>query len=258
MTDQSEVDSDESMGDMDHEQLYQEVDANHESIYEPRRPIPPLIKIERKTLQGGHLYDSLLSSSNNSEEMLERAHVVSLTHAQTRGHNGSLDNSDDFVVSEDITPITLTPRSPRTPLTPFLPDAPPSTPTNFFNAHYERSSVSAIATLPRMKKDKPKPTPLKLTHSAPSGAHLAPSRELIQGVEIQVHHFTNSVPSEVGVRGERSSATHIVSAQAQQVSSTQAKPSTVSVTMVTTQSQHSGVINVIHYIRLILCLEVDQ
>ncbi|XP_041353761.1 pleckstrin homology domain-containing family H member 2-like isoform X2 [Gigantopelta aegis] len=228
MTDQSEVDSDESMGDMDHEQLYQEVDANHESIYEPKRLLPPLIKIERKTLQGaGSLYDSLISSSNNSDDMLlERAHVVSLS--QTHRHNGSLDNSasDDFVISEEITPISLTPRSPRTPLTPFLPDAPPSTPTNFFNVNYDRSSVSAIATLPRVKKDKLKPTPLKLTHSAPIGAHRAPSRELIQGVEIQVHHFTNSEPRGIGVGGHKSTSTHIISAQAQQVSNPQAKPST--------------------------------
>jgi len=63
--------SDDSMRDsIDFDPLYQEVDQNHESVYELKKSAPPQIRIERKIFQ--ERMDSFVSSSNDSEDMLER------------------------------------------------------------------------------------------------------------------------------------------------------------------------------------------
>ncbi|XP_071081218.1 pleckstrin homology domain-containing family H member 1-like isoform X1 [Haliotis cracherodii] len=218
----SEGESEESMGDMDHEQLYQEVDANHESIYEPKRLNPPQIKIERKILQSAHLLDSLVSSCNGSEEMLERARV-SISQIQ-KEFNGHEVDEQDLIIAEEITPISLTPKTPMTPLTPFLPDAPPSTPTNFFSVNFDASNISAIATLPRVRKEK---LPGAFIHSDNTAREFIPHRELITGVDIQVHHFANSEPTDIGAAGRRSvTITNNVPKQTEQTSGPHTKPVT--------------------------------
>ncbi len=59
--------------DEDFEPLYQEVDDNHQSKYEPkRRAGPPQVRIERKIFPNPQLTSSMTSSTNGSEEMLDR------------------------------------------------------------------------------------------------------------------------------------------------------------------------------------------
>nr|KAG5695938.1 hypothetical protein BaRGS_017519 [Batillaria attramentaria] len=195
----SDIESEDSMGEMDQD-LYQEIDANHESIYELKPTGPPQIRIERKLFQG-RLFDSLISSSNGSEEMLDPMRL-SASHIQ---ENGRLRDGDDgeLIIAEDITPINLTPKSATAAFT-FQTTAPPSTPTNLINMNFDPTTVTAAATLPRMK-DKGKPTPLKLVKSDNMEAPSLSRRHLLSGVDIQVHHYSSEphdvgTPEKVGVR----------------------------------------------------------
>lgn len=176
----SDIESEESIGEMNHE-LYQEIDANHESIYELKPLGPPQIRIERK-LFNGRLLDSLISSSNGSEEMIDRARL-SWPRMQ---ENERLDSccDGDLIIAEDITPINLTPRSVGTTFS-FQPNAPPSTPTNVINMNFDAKSVTSPATLPRVK-DRGKPSPLKLVKSDNVETSLLSRRQLLSG-EIQVN-----------------------------------------------------------------------
>lgn len=59
--------------DDDFEPLYQEIDDNHQSKYEPkRRAGPPQVRIERKIFPNPQMTSSMISSTNGSEEMLDR------------------------------------------------------------------------------------------------------------------------------------------------------------------------------------------
>lgn len=170
------------MGEMDHD-LYQEIDANHESIYELKSVAPPHIRIERKLFQGRFL-ESLICSSNGSEEMLEHTRLsVPLVQESGLAENGEL------VIAEDITPINLTPNSFSAAFN-FQPNAPPSTPTNLVSMKFDPATVTAAATLPRVKdKCKGKPSPLKLVKSDNMEASTLLHRHLLSGIEIQVGWF---------------------------------------------------------------------
>ncbi len=59
--------------DDDFEPLYQEIDDNHQSKYGPkRRAGPPQVRIERKIFPNPQMTSSMISSTNGSEEMLDR------------------------------------------------------------------------------------------------------------------------------------------------------------------------------------------
>ena len=144
----SENESDDSMADIENIEsapLYQEVDQNHESTYEPKKSIPPQIKIERKIFHEARLLDSLISSSNGSEEIIHQNKMkvsgesgIISTEEFSSGPGGE----EDVFTPIQLTPLTLTPKSP--PLTPFLPEG-----HTVYN--HSSNSVSAIATLPRTK-----------------------------------------------------------------------------------------------------------
>lgn len=177
----SDIESEESIGEMDQD-LYQEIDANHESIYELKTSQgPPQIRIDRKLFQG-RLLDSLISSSNGSEEMLDRARM---SVSQGVSENGHFDGVDDgeFIIAEDITPISLTPKSATASFS-YQSAAPPSTPTKVIDMNFPPNAVTA-ATLPRVK-DKGKPAPVKLVKSDNIDAAVMSRRPLLSGVEIQV------------------------------------------------------------------------
>ena len=186
----SEIGSDDSMADIDnieHDPLYQEVDQNHESTYEPKRSYPPQIRIERKVFQEAHRMDSFVSSSNDSEEMLERGQrplgiidkpIVTVepmsrsTGFEPVGRSsgiGSMDMDDMPISPLNSSPMTLTPGSPRSPLTPITPQLPDlvSTPSmqtsNYYLTNNSSNSVSAIATLPR-RRDLHRPPPVRFDY----------------------------------------------------------------------------------------------
>ncbi|XP_052769794.1 pleckstrin homology domain-containing family H member 1-like isoform X1 [Mya arenaria] len=126
----SENGSDDSMADIDFDPLYQEVDQNHESVYEPKKNGPPQIRIERKIFQ--ERMDSFVSSSNDSEDMLERRHPIYATvdkkptmqvEPMTRNaifapqarSSGFILEDDTMISPENSTPFTLTPLSACSP-----------------------------------------------------------------------------------------------------------------------------------------------
>ncbi|KAK3597816.1 hypothetical protein CHS0354_029375 [Potamilus streckersoni] len=179
--------SDDSMADIDHDPLYQEVDQNHESTYEPKRLNPPQVKIERKIFQDVSRMDSLVSSSNESEDMLERMagfafnskrpimHVGPFERDSLAGDTPDIDSFDEGpidrssgIMEREIverstspihsSPLNLSPRSHGTQMTPItliLPDvvsSSPQSPPRFFTPDHGSSNVSAIATLPRVRR----------------------------------------------------------------------------------------------------------
>ncbi|XP_069117939.1 pleckstrin homology domain-containing family H member 1-like isoform X2 [Argopecten irradians] len=168
----SDNNSDDSMADIEHDPLYQEVDQNHESTYEPKKTLPPQIKIERKQFHDPHIFDSLVSSSTGSEEVLSRLRNLQNGDMNRDEEDDTLrlededveeEEEEEKIIVEDVTPITLTPSTmmtPLTPLTPLLPQASPSM-TGVFG-HHHTSNVSAIATFPRVRKERDKPPPLQL------------------------------------------------------------------------------------------------
>lgn len=154
--DDEEEDDDDSMADIDQDALYQEVDQNHESTYEPKRKFPPGIKIERKVFHEPHLFDSFVSSSNGSEEMLGRSVIIQRLDTNRNNDLHSQPNQEGEIISvEDSMPVSLTPSSPHSPLRPF-PESPQIVMDSFQTRHISQN-VSAIATLPRSKRVKDKP-----------------------------------------------------------------------------------------------------
>ncbi|XP_053395925.1 pleckstrin homology domain-containing family H member 1-like [Mercenaria mercenaria] len=175
--------SDDSMNDIDFDPHYQEVDQNHESTYEPKKSGPPQIRIERKIFQ--ERMDSFVSSSNDSEDMLERTQRVpiyatidkptmpvepmsrSVEFEPTARSSGFTRSQENIISPIHSSPVTLTPCSPRSPLSPLTPQLPDlvSTPTmQQRHQHLSTSSsntVSAVATLPRRPpRDRSKPPPV--------------------------------------------------------------------------------------------------
>ena len=196
----SETGSDDSMADIDNidqDPLYQEVDQNHESTYEPKRAYPPQIKIERKVFQEVHRMDSFVSSSNDSEDMLERGHRPSFTISEkpvvtvepmsrsmgfdpvgrSSGIGSSMDMDEMPMSPLNSSPHTLTPGSPRSPLTPITPQLPDlvSTPSmqtsHYYLTNNSSNNVSAIATLPR-RHDLHRPAPVHFDYEDSVISHL--------------------------------------------------------------------------------------
>ena len=96
---------------------YREIDANHESKYEPlsRRLVLPQIHIERKVFHTPHHSSSVTSSGCLSEEML--ATKVQLAEWSSK------------VSPEKYRfPLVCSPKTPTTPVTPILPYVPPNSP----------------------------------------------------------------------------------------------------------------------------------
>lgn len=231
--------SDDSIADIDFDPLYQEVDQNHESVYEPKRNGPPQIRIERKIFQ--ERMDSFVSSSNDSEDMLERMHrpVYATTDKPTmpvepmsRSINfepqarssGFIPVEEDMISPDHSSPITLTPvspQSPRTPLSPrsirspvspIMPHLPDlvSSPTLYQkrqpSSHSSSSTntVSAIATLPRRTRTPNKPPPVHFDFEDCVISRLdSPGRTEGQVVTAEVH----SAPATVSRQGSRNKQT---------------------------------------------------
>ena len=160
-----ETSSDDSMADIETVPVYQEVDQNHESTYEPQKFLPPQVVIGRKIFSGDNkLLDSLISSSNEDEEKNDRKSVN--FDIGNNSDSQILDNDDivieDIIIKTESSPaMTLTPKSPRSP---FFPDSSPGSPISICN--HSSNNVSAIATLPRVKKKQENHTPLQLMYSA--------------------------------------------------------------------------------------------
>ncbi|KAL8624370.1 hypothetical protein ACOMHN_012770 [Nucella lapillus] len=220
----SDIESEESIGAEMDQDLYQEIDANHESIYELKTSSsgPPQIRIDRKLFQG-RLLDSHISSSNGSEEVLDRSRMSGGLGTPGGGGGGGGPvkgefEDGEFIIAEDITPINLTPKSATTSFSfqNATTAAPPSTPTsNILEMNFAPPSstsgvgvavVTAAATLPRVRDHghRGKPSPVKLVKSDNIDAAVssARGRPLLSGVEIQVHHF-GSEPHDMGVMPEK-------------------------------------------------------
>ena len=153
---------------------YQEIEENHESKYRPvamQTPPPrcaPQIKIERKVFACANLPHSLSigSSTTGSREPLDSEstngrqtppfHLMTSSCPPVTGGGSSAD---------DLTPVTLSPKEPPSPLTPFLPTVPPNSPHALgpFPAAHGSRMVSALATMPRRKKDMQKFFPTMAT-----------------------------------------------------------------------------------------------
>lgn len=161
-----DMSSDDSMADIETVPLYQEVNHNHESTYEPKKSLPPQVVIGRKVFCGeNRLLDSLVSSSNDDDDKNDSKNIS----FQLGTENDIVDDEDiviedTIVKTESCAPTTLTPRSTQIPKTQFLPTTPPGSPISLFN--HSSSNVSAIATLPRVKKRQDMPPHLQLMYSA--------------------------------------------------------------------------------------------
>lgn len=228
--------SDDSIADIDFDPLYQEVDQNHESVYEPKRNGPPQIRIERKIFH--ERMDSFVSSSNDSEDMLERVHrpvytsmdkptmpvepMRSINFEPQSRSSGFIPVDDDIISPDHSSPVTLTPissssprtplsprsvRSPMSPITPHLPDLVAS-PTLYQKRQTSSQSssstntVSAIATLPRRPPNKPPPVHFDFEDSVISRLDSS-GRPEGQVVTAEVH----SAPATVSRQGSRNKQT---------------------------------------------------
>ncbi len=149
--------------DEDFDPVYQEIDDNHESKYEPRRMAPPQVRIERKIFPNPQMSSSMISSTNGSEEMLDRP-LPFVKNRQSRGDPKLIDPRADARMespptsSQHTTPFEiLSPKSPHTqyPINSFLPEEVPNSvnPVCPFTLPYGNYTVSALATMPRMKKN---------------------------------------------------------------------------------------------------------
>lgn len=214
-----------NMNDIDFDPLYQEVDQNHESTYEPKKCGPPQIRIERKIFQ--ERMDSFVSSSNDSEDMLERvqrAPIYSTIEKPTMpvepmsrrsvefeptARSSGFYLSDETIISPmHLSPVTLTPRSPLSPLSPVTPQLPDLVSTPSMQQHHQHSSssstntVSAIATLPcRPPRDRIKPPPVHFDFEDSVISRLDhPSRTDSLMVSAEVH----SAPATVSRQGSKS------------------------------------------------------
>ncbi|VDI62691.1 Hypothetical predicted protein [Mytilus galloprovincialis] len=161
--------SDDSMPDIETIPLYHEVDQNHESTYELKKCLPPQVVIGRKVFSAeNRLLDSLVSSSNDDDDKNDGKNNNSFL-LNNGEDNDFVDEEDiiieDIIIKTESSPaVTLTPMSARTPISPFFPSTPSESPSNVYN--HSSNNVSAIATLPRVKKRHDKSSPLQLMYSA--------------------------------------------------------------------------------------------
>lgn len=149
--------SDGSMNDIVNDPMYQEVDQNHESTYEPKKP--PQIRIERKMFHDPRIFDSLISSSNGSEEVLN--HKQGKYSRETKVAEIQPLRQNTEYSSPSNKHEQLDQFSPETPVTSEL----SYTPLSHSIINHSSNNVSAIATLPRTKRDKNKPPSLHLIYS---------------------------------------------------------------------------------------------
>ncbi len=158
----------------DEEGDYQEIDDNHESKYEPRKMGPPQVRIERRMFPRTPLESSvsMVSSAAGSEEMLDRDanRTFEPLAAKKSSNSGSKARNGPPLLqshSRDTSPKPAdVPPSPRA--------VPPSTLPTFhaflphdtssqhsdddqYPYHQTSHTVSALATLPRRRKDKAPP-----------------------------------------------------------------------------------------------------
>ena len=200
--------------------LYQEVDQNHESTYEPKRSMPPQIKIERKLFQDINKMDSFVSSSNDSEELLERNQKFltgtdkpTMTVEPISRHLTFED--ENHYASINVSTLVQSPRSPRSPRSPYSPHTPflplssqlPDLVTppvmmeqqssNYFMSNSSSNTASAIATLPRRRGDRNKPV-FQGEESAVSHSTSPSQSELVnQLVSVEVHNAPATVPHQL-------------------------------------------------------------
>ncbi|XP_022332423.2 pleckstrin homology domain-containing family H member 1-like isoform X4 [Crassostrea virginica] len=150
-------DSDDSMVDIENVPIYQEVDQNHESTYEPKKSAPPQIKIERKVFHDARLMDSLISSSNGSEELISQSKLKISEDIM------SVEVGKNCVeIQEEVISVTVEPeyaevcRSRTTKSSQGFPPVSKTPPCSPYKS--SPNAVSAIATLPRVRsKDRFKP-----------------------------------------------------------------------------------------------------
>ncbi|XP_036360051.1 pleckstrin homology domain-containing family H member 1 isoform X3 [Octopus sinensis] len=141
----SEGDSENSIGEIDPSVGgYQEVDQNHESIYEPKRVFLPQIKIERKFFTELQQLESLINSGGTNEQILEQGDNSSVKNDEEE--KGEEEDSNSSKSSYAVTPLT-----PKSQTVSFVPFAPPSSPNGVFVPPQNLQYVSALATLPRTK-----------------------------------------------------------------------------------------------------------
>ncbi|GAB1608428.1 pleckstrin homology domain-containing family H member 1-like isoform X1, partial [Argonauta hians] len=154
----SEGDSENSIGEIDPSVgNYQEVDQNHESIYEPKRVFLPQVKIERKFFTELQQLESLINSGANNEQILEAGDTSSVKNEEEE--EGEEDEEEEEEKGEDedsdpsskssyaVTPI-ITPKSQTVS---FLPFSPPCSSNGGLVSAQQLQYVSALATLPRTK-----------------------------------------------------------------------------------------------------------
>lgn len=214
-----------NMNDIDFDPLYQEVDQNHESTYEPKKCGPPQIRIERKIFH--ERMDSFVSSSNDSEDMLERLQRAPIyatiekptmpvepmsrrsVEFEPAARCSGFYLSDDTIISPmHSSPVTLTPRSPLSPLSPITPQLPDLVSTPSMQQHHQHLSsssantISTLVTLPcRPPRDRIKPPPVHFDFEDSVISRLDhPSRTDSHVVSAEVH----SAPATVSRQGSKS------------------------------------------------------
>ncbi|XP_052276494.1 pleckstrin homology domain-containing family H member 1-like isoform X1 [Dreissena polymorpha] len=162
----SENGSNVSMGEIEMDPLYQEVDQNHESVYEPKKPAPPQIRIERKIFQ--ERMDSFVSSSNDSEDMLERINhrpiyatsdkpmmqvepMSRSFHFEPQAHSSQCMLDDEVFSMGQTSPVTITSLSPHSPRSPATVRS-QRTPHSSLTSHSSPASIphSVLPTTPQL------------------------------------------------------------------------------------------------------------
>ena len=140
----------------DFEPLYQEIDDNHESKYEPKCSGPPQVRIERKVFPNPQLMSSsLISSTTGSEEMLDSQ----TSHTSSTGATSSPPQLRPLRdPSATSTPYARPkPKAKADPINvpAFLPLTRTQSPPAIcpFAAASKNHTFSALATVPRRKKD---------------------------------------------------------------------------------------------------------
>lgn len=146
-------------------QDYLEVNGGQEGKYRAKRV--PQIEIKRKVFPGMMPPSSMISSSNDSHELLNLETIGGMSsHSSFDGPGKGEPLTTDVLTSDAV---TLTPKDAPSPLTPFLPNVPPNSPLPGGSFYMAQGSqvVSAVATMPRRKKD-PEKFMTQVHHNASS------------------------------------------------------------------------------------------
>ena len=179
--------------DADIEPDYQEIDDNHESKYEPKRfNGPPQVRIERKVFPSRVMVSSYVSSTTGSEEILDRVDSLPSSSFPTNPLAMPLSTHSDCHTSNP--PNTLGPlpkfrpagggaQSKESPLD--LDDCDYSVPPPMLQS---TRMVSALATLPRRKKDVKKFYPPTSSVNQPYETQTVDRRLLKKGNNFERSH----------------------------------------------------------------------